>query len=86
MLGSPREQFLDPVRLRPLAFLGRAVRLGQARGPSAAAREKNLTKFIFTSSFINTLKINKKLCTKLIGDGVGGIQKSFFKNIPNVRV
>ena len=54
----PREQFLDPVRLRPLAFLGRAVRLGQARGPSAAAREKNLTKFIFTSSLINTLKID----------------------------
>ena len=26
------------VRLGPLAFLGRALRLGQARGPSAAAR------------------------------------------------
>ena len=54
-------------------FLGRALRLRQARGPSAAAT-------------CLTFKFHVILdpCTKLIGGG--GVKKTFFRNLPKVEL
>ena len=60
--------YIFRVRLGPLAFLGRALQLGQARGPGAARPH----------DFIHVLNIR---CMFKI-DRPGGGQKSFSRKLP----
>ena len=69
------------VRLGPLAFLVRALRLGQARGPSAAARPgQGAGRCGLMTNIINVILMRSMYKIDRRG---GGVQKSFsYRNIP----
>ena len=74
--------YIFRVMLGPLAFLGRALRLGQARGPSAAARRgQGAGRCDPITHFINVLNMSMYKIDRRGRGGGEGVQKSYTRKL-----